>query len=219
MKTTWFGHKTYYERWILPKFGLNSNNNIVDGLARYDGRRPVGNSPEFMPWDNSLNKDIDDDVLLHVLLTDGLKKGDNGTYPAAKYSLEMPKLGAHAYQRRIDPNILPTGSPTPSRIEDDVERAINSMATVYEHGGAMCAWLATRNGNCRTLKGNWGGPRVKKAAEVLIAEMEKRLGNIDPVVREVLEEDLYRVKKMCEEATLHLPEGRDLKEEEDALNN
>ena len=42
--------KNYYHRWLLPMIGLQ------DGTP-YAGR-PVGNSPEFMPLDNSLNRDI-----------------------------------------------------------------------------------------------------------------------------------------------------------------
>ena len=42
--------KGYLHRWFLPLNGLQ------DGTP-YAGR-PVGNSPEFMPLDNSLNRDI-----------------------------------------------------------------------------------------------------------------------------------------------------------------
>ena len=46
----WMKEKNYFHRWLLPMNGLQ------DGTP-YDGR-PVGNSPEFMPLDNSLNRDI-----------------------------------------------------------------------------------------------------------------------------------------------------------------
>ena len=42
--------KNYYHRWLLPMNGLQ------DGTP-YSGR-PVGNSPEFMPLDNILNREI-----------------------------------------------------------------------------------------------------------------------------------------------------------------
>ena len=38
------------ERWLVPQNGVNA------GIV-YVGW-PVGNSPEFMPWDNSLNSDV-----------------------------------------------------------------------------------------------------------------------------------------------------------------
>ena len=46
----WMKEKNYYHRLLLPMNGLQ------DGTP-YAGR-PVGNSPEFMPLDNSLNRDI-----------------------------------------------------------------------------------------------------------------------------------------------------------------
>jgi hypothetical protein len=52
---------SYYDRWLLPKLGLNEGTN-------FDGR-PVGNHPEHMPWDCSLNKDVDDCVAYHVTIT------------------------------------------------------------------------------------------------------------------------------------------------------
>ena len=46
----WMKEKNYYHRWLLPMNGLQ------DGTP-YAGRL-VGNSPEFMPLDNSLNRDL-----------------------------------------------------------------------------------------------------------------------------------------------------------------
>ena len=46
----WMKEKNYYHRWLLPMNGLQEG-------TTYAGR-PVGNSPEFMPLDNSLNRDI-----------------------------------------------------------------------------------------------------------------------------------------------------------------
>ena len=43
----WMKEKNYFHRWLLPMNGLQ------DGTP-YD-ERPVVNSPEFMPLDNSLN--------------------------------------------------------------------------------------------------------------------------------------------------------------------
>ena len=46
----WMKEKNYYHRWLLPMNGLHDE-------TPYAGR-PVGNSPDFMPLDNSLNRDI-----------------------------------------------------------------------------------------------------------------------------------------------------------------
>lgn len=214
MKTQFIDQRSYYDIWILPQFGLNNRNDIVDGLARYDGR-PVGNSPEFMPWDNALNKDIDDDVLTHVLLTSDIKKDASGKYPPAKFSLETPQLGAEAYRRRIDPKILPLGSPRPSRIVQDVKKALAAFEIVYRHGGAQVPYLANQNGHRRrTLYGNWGGTRVKKAAAVLVEEMEARWANVDAAVVGVMAAGLEAVKNKCRASIENLPEG-ELEDEDD----
>ena len=42
--------KNYFHRWLLPM-------NVLQDGTPYTGS-PVGNSPEFMPLDNSLNRDI-----------------------------------------------------------------------------------------------------------------------------------------------------------------
>ena len=43
-----------------------------------------------MTWDNSLNKDIDYEGLIYVLLTDSVNDGDP---PNVKYSLENTQYG------------------------------------------------------------------------------------------------------------------------------
>ena len=52
---------SYYDKWILPAHGLN------DEYARFKDR-PIGNSPEMMPLDNCLNKDLHECVARHVLM-------------------------------------------------------------------------------------------------------------------------------------------------------
>ena len=57
----WMKEKNYYHRWLLPMNGLQ------DGTP-YD-ERPVGNSTEFMPLDNSLNRDILHCLRFHFVLS------------------------------------------------------------------------------------------------------------------------------------------------------
>ena len=57
----WMKEKNYSHRWLLPMNGLQ------DGTP-YAGR-PVGNSPEFMPLDNSLNRDILHSLHFHCVLS------------------------------------------------------------------------------------------------------------------------------------------------------
>ena len=53
--------KNYYHRWLLPMDGLQ------EGIP-YAGR-PVGNSPEFMPLENSLNREILHCLCFHCVLS------------------------------------------------------------------------------------------------------------------------------------------------------
>ena len=56
----WMKEKNCSHRWLLPMNGLQ------DGTP-YAGR-PVGNSPEFVPLDNSLNRDILHSLRFHCVL-------------------------------------------------------------------------------------------------------------------------------------------------------
>ena len=55
----WMQKKDYLRRWLLPVNQLGANDK---DLKSYLGR-PVGNSPEMMPWDCSRNKDLKDAVM------------------------------------------------------------------------------------------------------------------------------------------------------------
>ena len=57
----WMKEKNYSHSWLLPMNGLQ------DGTS-YAGR-PVGNSAEFMPLDNSLNRDILHSLRFHCVLS------------------------------------------------------------------------------------------------------------------------------------------------------
>ena len=57
----WMKEKNYFHSWLLPMNGLQ------DGTP-YSGR-PVGNSPKFMPLDNSINRDILNSLRFHCVLS------------------------------------------------------------------------------------------------------------------------------------------------------
>lgn len=52
----------YYDKWVLAVLDLNVK------YKRYHGR-PIGNSPEMMPLDNCLNKDLHESVARHVMMS------------------------------------------------------------------------------------------------------------------------------------------------------
>ena len=57
----WTRDNNYFHRWLMPM------NTLQDGTP-YTGR-PVGNIPECMPLDNSLNRDILQSLRFHCLLS------------------------------------------------------------------------------------------------------------------------------------------------------
>jgi hypothetical protein len=85
--------RSYYSLWIKPEAGLSAGA-IISG-------RPPGNSSELMPWDTSLNKDVDDCDARHVAVGCGLKKGD------LRYSTRLSRRTLReqtsSYRRVMDP--------------------------------------------------------------------------------------------------------------------
>ena len=67
----WMKPKGYLRCWLLPLNGLQ------DGTP-YAGR-PVGNSPEFVPLDNSLNRDILQSLRFHCVLSHAIIDGKETT--------------------------------------------------------------------------------------------------------------------------------------------
>mgnify|MGYP007048498132 CR=1 FL=1 len=130
MNNTVINGKTISERWLIPKFKLSEN-------TPYD-RRPVGNSPEFMPLDNSLNNDIQSSHLHHCIATAHLPSTD-----VRKYSLSTPKIISRGITRIWN---NPAGPPSSSRIVHDVLQAIDAIEVVYRADGAIVPGLADRNG-------------------------------------------------------------------------
>ena len=81
-----------YSQWLLPTPDLMPAN-----LSKYQNR-PVGNSPEFMPWDLNLNQDVHLAVQRHVAATKEFLDEDE-----RKFTLSTPKRGAKAYLKVINP--------------------------------------------------------------------------------------------------------------------
>ena len=67
----WMKEKKYLKIWVLPVNGLNKEKDFV----RFSGR-PVGNSPDFMPWYCSLNNDLKLSCDCHAIFTNNLPDTD-----------------------------------------------------------------------------------------------------------------------------------------------
>jgi hypothetical protein len=88
----------------------------------------VGNSPELMPLDNSLNRDIHTAVQKHIAMTNTLDDDDS-----RKFSLSTPKKGTVAYLK-----ILNSGcAPREERIIQDVFKFEGACLLIMELDGKI----------------------------------------------------------------------------------
>ena len=122
----WMKTEGYYKRWLIPQKGCNAGTVYAN--------RPVGNSPEFMPLDNSLNQDIQVSLSLHCAITAHLPDADS-----RKFSMRTPKTIVEG----IDKIWGAEGDiPNSKRIMHDCDKALNAFGVVYRAGGYMVPELA-----------------------------------------------------------------------------
>lgn len=156
----WMKEKDYYKHWILPQLGLN------DDIGSYGGR-PVGNSPEYMPWDASLNKDAHESVSRHCILSRATLKQQKKTYDVRQFSMATPTEGARAYHRILCP--INGVAPSSKRIVQDIEGVFTAMGVVQANKGCYVHGLAERTGRRfitsdahQQKRREWGGKRKRK---------------------------------------------------------
>jgi hypothetical protein len=154
---------SYYDRWLLPKLGLNEGTN-------FDGR-PVGNHPEHMPWDCSLNKDVDDCVAYHVTITADKDFKDD----PRRFVLDTPSRIDFAYLRVMEPTLGPNaGAPLGKRIVQDFAKCYGRhLSIICEAHGWAVQGVGSRNGY-RNHPSYFGPPEVVKANAHLVP---KKFGN------------------------------------------
>ena len=149
-KTTmeWMYQKGYKAKWLVPQNGVNTG-------TRYHGR-PVGNSPKFMPLDNSLNTDVTQAHDMHVSVTIHLPKDD---------PMKLSNCTPQTISRRIKHIVesVDHGCPSSSRIIQCCNKALDTMFAVYNAEGGIVPGLADQNGLRYSTSGtgNRGGVRVK----------------------------------------------------------
>jgi hypothetical protein len=124
----WMEEEGILKHWILPENDLNKER------PRYMGH-PIGNSPEFMPLDCSLNNDLDDELWRHILYTRFLEEDD-----PRKFSISTPLRGSRAIER-VWKNSVPS-----KRIKQDVYKVLVALREVYKAEGCIVKNLGNRNG-------------------------------------------------------------------------
>jgi hypothetical protein len=131
----WMRKKDYLRRWLLPVNQLGADDKDLKAYLN----RPVGNSPEMMPWDCSLNKDLKDAVMQHVCYTCHLPEDDK-----RKFSLSTPKHGSYAFRRILEHE---DGLPSSQRIlQGDVVKLFQSMKKILEAKGTLIPGIGDRRG-------------------------------------------------------------------------
>ena len=98
--------------WVLPQKDINKQTKYFN--------RPVGNSPEVMPMDSNLNKDLHEGVNWLCCITNRPDNTDQ-----RKFSKTVPKRMLSAYARAWDTSLLPEGYPSAKRIVQDIDCVVD----------------------------------------------------------------------------------------------
>ena len=138
--------------------------NGLQDRTPYSGR-PVVNSPEFTPLDNSLNGDILHSLRFHCVLSCFLLDGE-GTDEEERngcFSFSAPKEIARGLKCIWESKM---GTPSLAQMIQDVDLALKALVMVYLENGAAVEGLADRNGHRRKVVGEgksviWGGAQTK----------------------------------------------------------
>ena len=142
----WMKDKGYWKHWITPVLECNDEVTVFDPkknktvTSRNYKERPVGDQPEMMPLDASLNWDIDSSLNMHSLLTAHLDKTHK-----YKFRKDTPNEISKAIMKICHPV---TGVvPTSKRIIEDCRRVVKSAMTIVKAGGKIVPGLVNRNGH------------------------------------------------------------------------
>ena len=166
----WMKEKKIWHRWIKPELECNDFISVYDETkektvtSRHYKDRPVGDSPEMMPLDASLNWDIDCSLCMHVLLTSHLENEN-----PLKFRKDNPGQISKAIIKLYHPE---TGVvPNSKRIVEDCERIVKSAMTIVKAGGGIVPGLCNRNGHRnKNTTGRKYWPR--KRSDQVIATMD-----------------------------------------------
>ena len=155
----WMREEGFLDRWILPSSDLYNNLPILK--SKYDNN-PIGNSPEFMPWDAHLNADVHSSVDYHCLVAKDLSNND-----PRKFESSTPKNMLKAYERLLDPGedgVVPSSH----RICQDIRRVIKAFKLVRDASGCIIDERNLRKGRRYEASDDRvskrGGKRQKKCS-------------------------------------------------------
>ena len=149
--------KNCFHCWLLPMNGLQDRTPYA--------RRHVVNSPECMPLDNSLNRDILHSLRFHCVLSRFVldREGTEEEERNMRFSFSTPKEIARGLKHIWESKM---GTPSLACIIQDFDLVLKALEIVYRANGAAVEGLADRNGHRRKVIGeeksvSWGGARTK----------------------------------------------------------
>ena len=162
----WLTEEGLIKHWLLPVGPCNKG-------TVYFGR-PVGNSPEIMPWDCSLNADVHSCVEFYSAVCKWIPQ-EHPLY-AQRFSKASQKVMLDSYMRVLDPD---TGvCPSSKRIVQDITRCWGEhLDMICAAGGAAVEQIGNRVGR-RRLEG------VKKRGGKRVKTQWKQLDNLHPDIIE-----------------------------------
>ena len=138
-------------------------NGLQDGTPY--ARRPVDNSPEFMPLDNILNREILKSLRFHCVLSCFVidREGTDEEERNMQFSFSTPREISRVMKLIWE---LKMGTPSSARIIEDVDLALKVLEIFYLTNGDAVEGLADRNEHRRKVVGevksvSWGGARTK----------------------------------------------------------
>ena len=146
----WMKERGYLDKFIFPVAGL------LDWIhyCHHWWYRPPGNSPDLMPLDASLNKDLHDGVRRNCQATSHLDDAD-----PRKFSMKDTKMGLDACLRTWE--LVPSSK----RILEDIDGVFESMHFIVAAEGVAIPGRADRPGHRFIPKGGRGGRRVKGSGQ------------------------------------------------------
>ena len=147
--------KGWLKHWLLPVNGCCAG-------TVYFGR-PVGNTPEVMPWDESLNRDVHCRVNNYEVLCRWIKQQEHPELWRKRFTRTNQKQMLYSYLRVLDPE---TGvCPSSARIVQSINKCWGeNIDAIVAWGGTLVPNLGHRNGVRAGGTGvsKRGGKRVKK---------------------------------------------------------
>ncbi len=149
--------KTVYDRWLKPELGLN------DRFGKLWQGCPLGNSPEMMPLDNSLNQDLHEGVRLHVSVATMMF--DLGDEDPRIFLLATPKSTASAYKRVWEV------CPSSEQILQDIKKVNIANSAIVNARGVYVEGLAG------SMKGK---PQTSSSGRTATRGGKRKRGEYDP---------------------------------------